>query len=146
MRIKFIKLDPLAQVPEYAHLGDSGADLRSIECVVIPVGERRLIKTGIAIDLGIDCPFGLEAQVRSRSGLAIRWGISVLNSPGTVDSGYTGEICVILINHGNADYLVDVGDKIAQLVVAPVLRIEFIEADALGDSDRGANGFGSTGS
>jgi dUTP pyrophosphatase len=140
VKVKIKKLHPLAQIPEYAHIGDSGADLRSVERVVIPIGEARLICTGIAVDI----PLGYEIQVRPRSGMAIKWGISVLNTPGTVDSSYKGEeIKVILINHGRNDYLVDIGDKMAQIVVAPVIAAEFVEEEIVVESERG--GFGSTG-
>jgi dUTP pyrophosphatase len=104
-------------------------------------GGRALVPTGIAIQL----PPGFEAQVRPRSGLAIKHGVTLLNSPGTIDADYRGEIGVVLINHGDQDFLVTRGMRIAQLVVQPVSRVRWREADALDDSGRGAGGFGSTG-
>lgn len=137
--VEIIKLHELAKIPQYAHEGDSGADLCSIERVEIPSGHRAKIRTGLSILM----PKGMEAQVRSRSGLAINCGIVVLNSPGTIDSCYTGEICVILINHGDIDYVVNIGDKIAQLVIAPVIH-NAIETTESVKETRGVNGFGSS--
>ena len=114
---------------------DSGAD------VVLQPGARALIPTGFAIEL----PQGYEAQVRPRSGLALNSGITVLNSPGTIDSDYRGEIGVILINLGSHPFVIKRGTRIAQLVVAPVERVVLVETDGLEDSARGAGGFGSTG-
>lgn len=111
------------------------------EEVVLKPFERRLLPTGIAIEL----PEGYEAQVRPRSGLAIKHGITILNSPGTIDSDYRGEIKVILINLGNEDFVVRRGDRIAQLVIAPVVRVQWEEVEELTESLRGPNGFGSTG-
>jgi dUTP pyrophosphatase len=150
MNIGITLLHDLAQVPLYAHRGDSGADLYSIEQVTLYPGERARIRTGISLDI----PFGYEAQVRSRSGLADKYGIAVLNSPGTVDSSYGGEIGVILINHGSQDFTINVGDRIAQLVIAAVAsEIVFSrlsrtsEAQSFGNpsTTRGTAGFGSTG-
>jgi len=141
MKIKFLKMDPNAEVPTYATAGAAGADLRSIESVTIPPKSRGLVSTGIAIEL----PEGFEAQVRSRSGLALKAGLSVLNSPGTIDSDYRGAIGVILHNSGITAYTVEPGERIAQLVVAPVVQVEFEEADELSVADRGEGGFGSTG-
>jgi dUTP pyrophosphatase len=136
------KLDSLAIIPAYAHDSDAGADLYSIERVIIPIGCRRKIRTGIAIEI-LD---GHEGQVRPRSGMADKWGVTVLNAPGTIDSGYRDEIKVLLINHGDADYLVQPGDRIAQLVIAPVVRAEFNEKAVIKiDSERGVGGFGSSG-
>jgi dUTP pyrophosphatase len=143
LRVKIFKLHELAQVPEYAHIGDSGADLRAIEAADVPARGWTKIPTGMAIEL----PNGMEAQLRSRSGLAARHGICVLNSPGTIDSSYTGEICVLLINHSLTDFRVSIGDKIAQLVVCPVsnnVRFDSVERIAKSTS-RGSDGFGSTG-
>lgn len=116
-------------------------DLRSMEDCVVPRGGRRLVRTGLQMEL----PPGFEAQVRPRSGLALRHGVTVLNTPGTIDAGYRGEVGVILANFGDADFSVAKGDRIAQMVVAPVLRVEIAEADALDCTDRGTGGFGSTG-
>ena len=109
--------------------------------VAIQRGSRKLIPTGIMIAL----PTGYEAQVRPRSGLAFNFGVTVLNTPGTVDSDYRGELCVLLINHGEEDFAVNRGDRIAQLVIAKVEMVTFIEAEELPDTKRGAGGYGSTG-
>ena len=109
--------------------------------VILRKGEHALVPTGICIAL----PFGYEAQVRPRSGLALKHGITVLNSPGTVDADYRGEIGAILVNHSNYDYVVRRGDRIAQLVVARVEMAEFEEVDELPESERGSGGYGSTG-
>jgi dUTP pyrophosphatase len=141
--ISIVKLNELAQVPEYAHQGDSGADLKSIVTTTIPAGGRATVSTGIAVNM----PAGIEAQVRSRSGLAAKFGIAVLNSPGTVDSSYTGEIWVILVNHSETDFVVGVGDKIAQLVFCRVLNnAELTVVDkTTKETSRGTGGLGSTG-
>jgi dUTP pyrophosphatase len=128
--------------PGYAHPGDAGADLLSAESLTLAAGERALVSTGVSIAL----PDGYAAFVVPRSGLAAKHGITVLNSPGTVDAGYRGEIKVTLLNtDASADYAIEKGDKIAQLIVMPVVRATFIEVDALPDSTRGQGGFGSTG-
>ncbi|GAB4260711.1 MAG: dUTP diphosphatase [Deferrisomatales bacterium] len=119
----------------------AGADLLAAEDVEIPPGGRAGVGTGIAIAL----PEGYEAQVRPRSGLALRHGVSLLNSPGTIDSDYRGELRVILINLGTEPFRVRRGDRIAQLVVAPVVRAVWEPADELPETPRGAGGFGSTG-
>jgi dUTP pyrophosphatase len=138
--LKFTKLHPDAIAPSYAHPGDAGLDLYAVEEVCIHSGRTALVGTGIAIEL----PPGTEGQIRPRSGLALRNGVTVLNAPGTIDQGYRGELGVILINHGAADFWVKPGMRIAQLVIAPVLTVELAEA-GLEDSDRGDGGFGSTG-
>ncbi|GAA4482642.1 dUTP diphosphatase [Microbacterium panaciterrae] len=130
------------ELPAYAHPGDAGADLISTESVRLEPGQRALIGTGVRIAL----PDGYVAFVVPRSGLAAKHGITVVNSPGTVDAGYRGEIRVSLLNtDSNAAYDVAVGDRIAQLIVMPVTRARFIPVEALDESDRGAGGFGSTG-
>ena len=130
------------EIPVYAHPGDAGADLTSTESVRLEPGQRALIGTGVRIAL----PEGYAAFVVPRSGLAAKHGITIVNSPGTVDAGYRGEIRVSLLNtDSNAAYDVAVGDRIAQLIVMPVTRARFIPVDALDESDRGAGGFGSTG-
>lgn len=141
MFIKIKKLKPSVTIPSYAHSYDSGLDLISIEELEILPGNSHLVPTGIAIEL----PPGTEAQIRPRSGLALKHQITVLNTPGTIDEGYRGEIGVILINHGQQTFKVTKGMKIAQMVIAPVIRVEIEEVDQLSDSSRGLGGFGSTG-
>ncbi|PZV15980.1 MAG: dUTP diphosphatase [Pseudanabaena sp.] len=138
--IKFQKLHPDAQVPSYAHTGDAGADVYSVVEITLQPQHRAAIPTGLAVDI----PIGYEIQVRSKSGLALKHGITVLNSPGTVDAGYRGEIQVIVINLGTEAYTFTKGQKIAQLVLKPVIQAQYIEGE-LGTSDRGTGGFGSTG-
>lgn len=140
-KVKFLKLDKEAQIPRYEHDDDSGLDLISIEDKDIPPGETQLIKTGISVEL----PEGTEAQVRPRSGLALKHSITVLNSPGTIDAGYRGEVGVILINHGKSTFSVSKGMRIAQMVIMPVIRAEIEEVEKLGETHRGEGGFGSTG-
>lgn len=135
------KLRDGARAPEYAHPGDAGLDLFACEPVVLEPGQSAIIKTGIAIAL----PANTEGQVRPRSGLAAKFQISVLNTPGTIDEGYRGEVGVILINFGTKAFSVESGMKIAQLVVKPVLRVEVETVDELSDTRRGEGGFGSTG-
>ncbi len=116
-------------------------DLHASEAVEIAPGTASMVRTGIAIEL----PPGTEGQVRPRSGLAARHAITVLNSPGTVDAGYRGEIRVTLINHGTEVFRIEPGMRIAQLVISPVLTVEIVESNQLGDTRRGTGGFGSTG-
>lgn len=128
--------------PVYAHPGDAGADLVATESVVLEPGERALIGTGVRIAL----PEGYAAFVVPRSGLAAKHGITVVNAPGTVDAGYRGEIKVALLNTDAREaFTVAVGDRIAQLIIMPVVRAEFLPVDSLDDSIRGEGGFGSTG-
>jgi dUTP pyrophosphatase len=129
-------------LPEYMSEHAAGADLRAAvqEPVVLAPGARALVPTGIAIAL----PPGYEAQVRPRSGLALRNGVTCLNSPGTIDADYRGQVCVLLANLGSEDVTIERGDRIAQLVVAPVSRATFGSVDELPESVRGAGGFGST--
>ena len=141
MPLKIIKLNPKAIIPKYEHENDSGLDLVSIETGEIPSGESKLIKTGISIEL----PPNTEAQIRPRSGLALKHQITVLNTPGTIDEGYRGEIGVILINHGKTSFKVTEGMRIAQMVIAPVIRVKIEEVEQLSDTMRGKGGFGSTG-
>ena len=138
---KVKKLREDAILPKYASSGDSGADLFTPDEVIIKAGERKLVKTGIAIAL----PEGYEAQVRSKSGLALKAGLMVLNSPGTVDEKYRGEVGVIIFNTSKEDYKFDAGAKIAQLVISPISQSDFIVLDELDETDRGQGGFGSTG-
>ena len=135
------KTSPDTTVPFYAHDNDSGLDLFSVDELIIKSGERKLVKTGIKIQLP---PF-TEAQIRPRSGLALKYGITVLNTPGTIDEGYRGEICVVIINHGKDDFNIEKGAKIAQMIIAPVIRPKIIVVESLEDTQRGENGFGSTG-
>ena len=141
MTLRFKRIHPDAVLPAYAHPSDAGMDLKSVADVVIPRGGRALVPTGLVVLL----PPGYEAQVRPRSGLALKHGVTVLNSPGTIDSGYRGEIGVILANFGADDFAVKTGDKIAQLVIAPVTQPQVEEADVVDETDRGVGGFGSTG-
>lgn len=128
-------------VPVYARPGDAGADLQAAEATVLAPGERAMIGTGVRIAL----PDGFVGLVHPRSGLAAKHGITVLNTPGTIDAGYRGEIKVVLINHSSEDFTVQPGDRIAQLLVQRVERAEFITVERLPDSERGEGGFGSTG-
>ena len=141
MKIKILKLDKSATIPQYSHPGDAGLDLFSIAEQTILPGEAQLIPTGIAIAL----PTGTEAQIRPRSGLALKHSITVLNSPGTIDAGYRGEIGVILINHGKNPFQVLSGMKIAQMVIASVINAEIETVENLSTTSRGEGGFGSTG-
>jgi dUTP pyrophosphatase len=129
-------------LPTYSHPGDAGADLHAAEARVLAPGERALVGTGVSIAL----PDGYAAFVVPRSGLAAKHGITVVNSPGTVDAGYRGEIKVCLLNtDSTASFTIEVGDRIAQLIVSPVVRAQFIPVERLPGSQRGDGGFGSTG-
>ena len=128
-------------LPSYETAGAAGMDLRAAEAMTLKPGARCLMPTGLSIAL----PQGFEAQVRPRSGLAVKHGITVLNSPGTIDSDYRGEVKVPLINHGQEDFIIARGDRIAQMVIAPVTRIGWAEVEVLDDTARGAGGFGSSG-
>lgn len=141
MTLGFKRIHPDATLPAYAHASDAGMDVRSVEDLTIPAGRRALVHTGLVMEL----PLGYEAQVRPRSGLALKHGITVLNTPGTIDAGYRGEVGVILANFGDADFAVKKGDKIAQIVIAPVTQPEIVEVADVNETDRGAGGFGSTG-
>ena len=139
--VKIKRVSPLANIPKYQHLGDSGADVCSIINYTLKPFERTIIPTGLVLEV----PEGFEMQVRSRSGLAINEGIFVLNSPGTIDSGFRGEIQIILMNISNKNYEILIGQKIAQIVLKPVYLADFTESNHLIESSRGTNGFGSTG-
>ena len=141
MTLSFKRVSPDAELPSYAHPGDAGMDLRSVEDAVLPPGGRALVRTGLVANL----PAGYEAQVRPRSGLALKSGVTVLNAPGTIDAGYRGEIGVVLANFGQEPFSVRKGDRIAQMVVAPVTAVEIAETDSIEETDRGDGGFGSTG-
>ena len=141
MKVLFRRIDPAAKLPEYAHPGDAGMDVFSVEDVVLPPGGRALVRTGLVMQLPPDA----EAQVRPRSGLALKHGVTVLNAPGTIDAGYRGEVGVILANFGDAPFVVEKGMKVAQIVVARVEQAEIEEVLETDETDRGAGGFGSTG-
>lgn len=142
MRIKIKKLSPLAELPVYAHgpREDAGMDLKSIEDRLLEPNVPQAVPTGLSIEL----PSGYEAQIRPRSGLALKHALTVPNAPATIDPGYRGEIRVILLNLGRESYQVHAGDRIAQMVIARYEAIEWEESE-LGDSNRGAGGFGSSG-
>lgn len=139
----FVKLSPDALLPEYKTNGAAGADLHAYieEDIKLHPMERRLIPTGVFVELSE----GYELQVRPRSGLALKYGITVLNTPGTVDSDYRGELQVLLINLGNEDFVVKNGDRIAQAVVTKVSRAVFTVSSSLSSTERGSSGYGSTG-
>ena len=141
LTVKFKRTHPNAKLPEYTTPGAAGADVRSVDCVTIYPGDWALVQTGLECDI----PQGLEIQVRPRSGLAFKNGVTVLNSPGTIDSDYKGPLGVLLINHGADPFMVNIGDRIAQIVVAPVVQARFEDTENVGVSERGAGGFGSTG-
>ncbi|MFP3206571.1 MAG: dUTP diphosphatase [Hydrogenobaculum sp.] len=142
MKLLVKKLRKDASLPFYATAGASGLDLFCIDDVVVirPL-ERALVSTGIAIEL----PEGYEAQIRPRSGLALKKGVTVLNSPGTIDHDYRGEIKVILINLSDKEVVIEKGERIAQMVIAPVLKVEVVEVKELSNTQRQDGGFGSTG-
>ncbi len=130
-----------ARLPLQANPGDAGLDLFSAEEKIIKPGEAELIKTGIKLEL----PSGTEAQVRPRSGLALKHSVTVLNSPGTIDEGYRGEVAVILINHGKEDFVVEKQMRIAQMVIAQVAQVNLLQVVEVAASERGEGGFGSSG-
>jgi len=131
------------QIPQYETEASAGMDLRANieEVLIMKPLERCIVKTGLFIEL----PVGTEAQVRPRSGLAAKFGVTVLNAPGTIDADYRGEICVILINLSNADFVINDGERIAQLVIAKHEKITWQEVAILDETKRGTSGFGSTG-
>ncbi|MBI5553335.1 MAG: dUTP diphosphatase [Candidatus Diapherotrites archaeon] len=141
MNLPVQRLSPNAKLPAYAHEGDAGMDVYASEEALLAPGEIRLVSTGLCMAI----PSGFEGQVRPKSGLALQHGITVLNSPGTIDAGYRGELKVILINHGTAPYKIEPGKKIAQLVIQPVERAQVMEVSGLEETKRGSGGFGSTG-
>ena len=141
--LKIIKNDPCVCLPEYGSEGASGMDLRAFiasDITIPPLGRAR-----IATGLKIEIPIGFEAQIRPRSGLAANFGITVLNSPGTIDSDYRGDLEIILVNFGEKDFTVKNGDRIAQMVIASVCRADLLETDIICETKRGTGGFGSTG-
>lgn len=142
MILRVQRIHPRAVLPAYQHASDAGMDLVSVEPLTIAVGARALVPTGLVLEL----PPDYEAQVRPRSGLALKKGVTVLNTPGTIDAGYRGEVGVILINFGTEPFEIKPGDRIAQLVLSPVTRAhEIVEVESVAASDRGTGGFGSTG-
>jgi dUTP pyrophosphatase len=143
VQIKRLENSAGLEVPFYATEHSAGMDLQAAndEDIILSPGKRALVKTGISIAL----PDGFEAQIRPRSGLAYKNGVTVLNSPGTIDADYRGEIGVILINHGDEDFVVTRGTRIAQMVIAQYVRASFSEVSELSDTARGQGGFGSTG-
>ena len=142
MQVNFVHLDRELPIPTNAHIGDAAVDLHSRVDIVLEPGERAAIPTGIAVAI----PEGYAGLVTPRSGHARRLGIGVVNGPGLIDSGYRGEIIVLLINHGGETVEFSRGERIAQLAIVPVPHVEWTEVDALDDTDRGSGGFGSTGS
>ena len=143
IEVKVKKLHPNAIIPRYMTEHAAGMDLCTVaeEPVVLAPGERALLPTGLAMEI----PPGYEGQVRPRSGLALKKGIALVNSPGTIDADYRGEIGIIIINHGNEAVEIMPGDRVAQLIVAPVTRAALIEVDGLNDTGRNSGGFGHTG-
>ena len=141
MKLLVEKINQKAIIPFQAHKGDAGMDLFSVDEVILKPMERKLIHTGIKIQL----PENTEAQIRPRSGLALKNGITVLNTPGTIDEGYRGEIGIILINLGSEEFKVEQGMKVAQMVIKPTLTLEVEEVIELTETTRGEGGFGSTG-
>ncbi len=141
MHVTFERLTPSALLPSYAHPDDAGMDLCADTAYILAPGERAAIPTGLRLAL----PPGTEGQVRPRSGLALNFGITVLNAPGTIDAGYRGELKVILINHSTAPFTITPGMRIAQLVIAPVLQVAISEGPVESATLRGEGGFGSSG-
>ena len=143
IKVQIKKLDPKAKIPEYKTEGASGVDIMALldNKITLDPGESKIIPTGLSIAF----PDDLEVQIRPRSGLAAKSNVSVLNTPGTIDSDYRGEIKIILINHSNEKFEVKNGDRIAQMVLMPVLKFTFEEVSKLDDTIRGSGGFGSTG-
>jgi dUTP pyrophosphatase len=147
IKLNFMQIQIVNQskhpLPEYATVHSAGMDLRAnlTESVTLKPLERKLIPTGLFIEL----PEGYEAQIRPRSGLAIKKGITVLNSPGTIDADYRGEICVILVNLSADDFVIEDGERICQMVIAAHAQAQWLQVDVLGETERGAGGFGHTG-
>ena len=141
MQIKFKKLCEEAVIPEYQTAGSAGMDIRTIESYKLIPGERKIFQTGLAVAV----EDGYEVQVRARSGLSAKCGVTVINGVGTIDADYRGQIGVALVNLGNSDMYINAGDRIAQLVVNKIEQPEIIVVDELGETIRGEGGFGSTG-
>ena len=141
INVQIKKLNEKAVVPEYQSKEAAGFDFHAIETTVLNPGKRALIATGLSVALS----YGYELQIRPRSGLAFKHGITVLNAPGTVDSDYRGEVKILLMNHGTETFTVNDGERIAQGVIQEVTQAKFTVVDELEDTDRGVSGFGSTG-
>jgi dUTP pyrophosphatase len=141
LRVLVRRLDPTLPLPTYARQDDAGLDLRAAETTTLEPGARALVPTGLAVVI----PSGYAGFVLPRSGLALRHGLTLLNAPGLIDAGYRGEIKVLLINHDRASVTVARGERIAQLILQPIERADLIEVHELPPTDRGAGGFGSTG-
>ena len=141
VQVRVKKLHPDAKIPRAAKVGDVAFDLYSIIDYELRPGERFAVPTGIAVEI----PVGYEGQVRPRSGLALKEGLSVLNTPGTIDSDYRGLVNLILINLGKEDYIIKRGSRLAQMVIREVTRAEFVETESLGSTARAQGGFGHTG-
>jgi dUTP pyrophosphatase len=143
LKFKRLRSNNDIPLPAYQSPHSSGLDLRAdvSEQMILKPNERALVPTCFAVEI----PAGFEGQVRARSGLAVKKGIAVVNGPGTIDADYRGEVCVILINLGKEDFVISRGDRIAQLVIVPVVQPHIVEVDALSDTHRGEGGFGSTG-
>ena len=141
IKLPLKRLDPSIELPAYARAGDAGLDLRAAHDTTLEPGGRGVVGTGLAVAI----PPGYAGLVLPRSGLALKQGVTILNAPGLVDAGYRGEIKVLLVNHGDTPVTVRRGDRIAQLVIQSVERVELIAVDELPASERGAGGFGSTG-
>ena len=141
MKIPVTRKKSMHSLPTKAHFGDAGADLSSAVAIDIPPGEKTLVPTGLAVAI----PDGFAGFVLPRSGLAVTFGVTVINAPGLIDSGYRGEVKVALVNHGRETFSIEKGDRVAQLVIMAVASPEFVEVDTLDPTSRGAGGFGSTG-
>ena len=143
IKVLIKKLDQKAKIPEYKTSGSSGMDLIALleNKISIPPNQSCMIPTGLSFAI----PEDTEIQIRPRSGLAAKYNLTVLNTPGTIDSDYRGEIKVILFNHGNKEFVVKNGDRIAQMILMPILKVDFEEVDNLPKTLRGTGGFGSTG-
>lgn len=141
MEVKIRLESELAKMPAYQTSGSSGMDVTSIESTIIAPGFSKMVSTGLSFEI----PEGYEIQVRPRSGLAAKYNVTVLNTPGTIDSDYRGILKVILINLGSSQFPIEVGDRIAQIVFAPVVKATLVNTTELNQTDRGAGGFGSTG-
>ena len=142
MQASFIRLDPEVAIPTRTHIGDAAVDLQARYEVILEPGERASVATGLAVAI----PEGHAGLVLPRSGHALRHGVGVVNGPGLIDSGYRGEVSVLLINHGTERVIFAKGDRIAQLAVIPVPDVEWVEVGVLDETTRGSGGFGSTGS
>lgn len=139
--VKWKKLHSDAELPRFNHRGDSGVDIKIVESCTIPPFGRVLLKTGLAVEV----PEGYEVQIRPRSGISLKTPLLIANSPGTIDSNYRGEVCIVAFNASDKTYTVSRGTRIAQAVVVKLPEVEHVEADSLSATSRGAGGFGSTG-